>query len=288
MTQSMTAFGRASLDGKSGRYTCEIRTVNHRYLEINIRLPEELRQFESDFRQLFSKRLSRGRLDCFIKKSEAEGALDGAKLNENTINQLNELSKQVESELSNVQPLRMIDVLKWPNVLDTPEVPEEIVKQESLELIGETLDNVVAARSREGDKLNELLQTRLTEMSEIINSVDTLVPQINDVYRLKLTEKLEQVKSDLDETRVEQEMIIYLQKSDVAEEIDRLNLHIKEVTKTLNSKKPVGRRLDFLMQELNREANTLGSKSHNAELTQHAVDLKVLIEQMREQVQNIE
>lgn len=288
MTFSMTAFGRTSLDGESGNYTCEIRTVNHRYLEVNIRLPDELRQFESHCRQIISEKLNRGRVDCYIKKVESNNALESANINTSVLNQLTKLASQVNDTLDPVQPLRMIDVLRWPNVLETPEVPENVVKNEAAKLMTNTLDRVVVSRQSEGEKLETLIQLRLDEIDGLITKVTALIPEVNNLYRSKITEKLAQVKDELDESRVEQEMIIFLQKSDIAEEIDRLKVHVNEVRKTLSQNKPVGRRLDFLMQELNREANTLGSKSHNAELTNHAVDLKVLIEQMREQVQNIE
>ncbi|MGH1543780.1 MAG: YicC/YloC family endoribonuclease [Arenicella sp.] len=288
MTNSMTAFGQATLTGESGDYVCEIRTVNHRYLEVHTRLPEELRALENTLREKISSQLTRGRVDCFIKKNESKTTLSSASIDEVVVQQLQTLSSAVAEHLPETSPLRMTDVLRWPGVLVTPSVDPDEVKRELEVVVGEALVKVKQTRANEGEKLAALINQRLQEIRTIVTQVNQRTPEINQQYRQRLEEKLDAVKNDLDESRLEQEMVIYLQKSDVMEELDRLNVHVDEVEASLKQDKPKGRRLDFLMQELNREANTLGSKSHDAQLTQYSVELKVLIEQMREQVQNIE
>lgn len=288
MTYSMTAFGQAILAGESGDYVCEMRTVNHRFLEVHLRLPDELRAQENQVREQIAGKLKRGRVDCFIKKSDSHQNLDSMSVNQDVVRQLQSIADTAQQAAPNTSPLRMIDVLRWPGVMVASEVDETVQQKELGSLIDTALGKVIEARGREGEKLAGLIHQRVDAMREIVDSVGERLPEIKQQYRERLEEKLEAVKEDMDESRLEQEMVIFLQKSDVMEELDRLRVHFKEVETTLKSTKPKGRRLDFLMQELNREANTLGSKSHDSELTQYAVELKVLIEQMREQVQNIE
>lgn len=288
MTNSMTAFGQATFEGESGSYTCEIRTVNHRFLEVHMRLPEEIRALENVVRERIASQLSRGRVDCFIKKSEASTSLTNTGVDEQVVQHLEQLANSVRQVSTSVEPLRMIDVLRWPGALVTPAIDGDTQRDDITQVVDSALLKVQTTRAVEGAKLAELITQRLTEVNSIVSDVEKLMPQINQQYRERLQEKLLAVKEDMDESRLEQEMVIYLQKSDVAEELDRLTVHTTEVADTLKQNKPVGRRLDFLMQELNREANTLGSKSQYAQLTQYGVQLKVLIEQMREQVQNIE
>jgi len=288
MTNSMTAFGQATFDGESGAYSCELRSVNHRFLEVHMRLPEEFRSFENIVRECISSRLGRGRVDCFIKKSDTANTSGGAQVDQAVMQQLATLTDSIKETIPDAQPLRMGDILKWPGVMVTPQIDESIKRDDILTVVGNALEKVIEARATEGEKLSQLIKQRLDGINAIVEKVDVMMPKINQQYHDRLEEKLLTVKEDMDESRLEQEMVIYLQKSDVAEEIDRLRVHTAEVADTLVQDKPIGRRLDFLMQELNREANTLGSKSHDAELTQMSVELKVLIEQMREQVQNIE
>ena len=284
----MTAFGQATLDGESGAYSCEIRSVNHRFLEVHMRLPEEFRPFENLVREHISTKLGRGRVDCFIKKSDVIGASGSAQIDQAVVQQLATLTDSIKQTIPNVDPLRVSDILKWPGVMVMPQADDSTKRADILAVVGNALEKVIEARKTEGQKLEGLIKQRLSDINDIVEKVDVLMPKINQHYRERLEEKLLAVKEDMEESRLEQEMVIYLQKSDVAEEIDRLRVHTTEVADTLMQDKPIGRRLDFLMQELNREANTLGSKSHDAELTQLSVELKVLIEQMREQVQNIE
>ena len=284
----MTAFGQATLDGESGTYSCELRSVNHRFLEVHMRLPEEFRPFENLVREHISAKLGRGRIDCFIKKSDVVSASGGAQIDQAVVQQLATLTDSIKQTIPNVDPLRVSDILKWPGVMVMPQADGSTKRADILAVVGNALEKVIEARKTEGQKLEGLIKQRLSDINDIVEKVDVLMPKINQHYRDRLEEKLLAVKEDMEESRLEQEMVIYLQKSDVAEEIDRLRVHTTEVADTLMQDKPIGRRLDFLMQELNREANTLGSKSHDAELTQLSVELKVLIEQMREQVQNIE
>lgn len=273
----MTAFGQATFDGESGSYSCELRSVNHRFLEVHMRLPEEFRSFENMVRERISSRLGRGRVDCFIKKSDTATS-GAAQVDPAVMQQLATLADSIKETIPDAQPLRMGDILKWPGVMVAPQIEESLKRDDILAVVSKALEKVIEARATEGEKLSQLVKQRLDDINAIVEKVDVMMPKINQQYRERLEEKLLAVKEDMDESRLEQEMVIYLQKSDVAEEIDRLRVHTAEVADTLAQDKPVGRRLDFLMQELNREANTLGSKSHDAELTQLGVELKVLIE----------
>lgn len=287
MTNSMTAFGSAKITHQSKTYHCEIRSVNHRFLDINFRLPEELRPFESTFRELIAKSLHRGRIDCSIRREESESFTE-TEIDNHVVENLLTMQEKITSLSQKVQPLKVADVLRWPGVLQVPEINVEILEEESLELVTEVLQQIHQGRRNEGDKLRQLIEQRIEQMQEITEAVKERLPELKEQYRQRLEEKLESVRENMDENRIEQEMVLFLNKSDVMEELDRLLVHFNEAKKTLKQNKPQGRRLDFLMQELNREANTLGSKSQDAQLTQQSVELKVLIEQMREQVQNIE
>jgi len=287
MTNSMTAFGSAKKMSVSGVYYCELRSVNHRYLDTNFRLPEELRPFESKFRELIGKELHRGRIDCSIKRDESESSVE-TELDMNAVQSLLQMANKVSSLSTEVEPLTTSDILRWPGGLQTPEADATELKNDTESLLHSALEQMKEARKNEGNKLKALVSKRVNEMNEITQAIQIRLPELQQQYRQRLDDKLASVRENMDEARVEQEMVLFLNKSDVMEELDRLFVHFDEVKKTLNSDKPQGRRLDFLMQELNREVNTLGSKSQDAVLTQQSVELKVLIEQMREQVQNIE
>lgn len=281
----MTAYAQAKINTELGELSCELRGVNHRYLDLAPRLPEQLRVHESAVRERIAERLSRGRLDCFFRLQESEAVMEP---NTEAADRLQELLSNMQRHVPEMQPMRAVDVLRWPGVLQAKAVDESVLKQQLLQLVDEALDGLVAARAQEGGKMADLIVQRLNGMREIVAQVAEFLPEIAEQYRQRLQEKLGELKEQLDPARVEQEFVLFLQKSDVAEELDRLQVHIEEVELVLNKDEPAGRRLDFLMQELNREANTLGSKSQDARLTKASVDLKVLIEQMREQVQNIE
>ena len=286
MISSMTAYAQASLQTELGELTCELRSVNHRYLDIAPRMPDELRINESALREAISKKLARGRIDCFIRLKN--NASNEQSLNLSASEKLNNTLSELHSQLPNMQAIRAIDVLRWPGILQAKDIDPATLQANLLQTLDQALDQLLENRRQEGNKINALIQQRLTTMQSVIGEVWELLPAINESYQNRLEQKLAQAKSQLDPTRLEQEMLIFMQKTDVVEELDRLKVHIEEVTTVLNTPQPAGRRLDFLMQELNREANTLGAKSQDTRLTKASVDLKVLIEQIREQVQNIE
>lgn len=285
-TLSMTAYAQGVTNTVFGELSCELRSVNHRFLDIAPRMPEELRVHEGELRELISAKLTRGRIDCFIRLQENENMT--VEPNAEMVANLHTLLGTMKQHLPDMQPIRAIDVLRWPGVLQSKQVDPQLMKAELLNVVGEALDELLAARRQEGGKLAALITTRVDEMRAIVEQVKQFLPEISAQYQARLDEKLAEIKDKLDPARLEQELVIFLQKTDVAEELDRLVVHLDEVSAVLTKDAPAGRRLDFLMQELNREVNTLGSKSQDGRLTKASVDLKVLIEQMREQVQNIE
>lgn len=288
MIRSMTAFARQEVAESWGVLSLELRTVNHRYLDISLRLPEELRVLETSLREGIQQGLSRGKVDCTVRYQPEQMAAEGIQLDEALIKQLATASQQIEQHFSQTRPVSAIEVMRWPGVLQTPEIEPEVLHKATLNLLQDALKELVRVREREGEKLRQVIEQRCDGISEIVIEVGKLVPEIKQNWRERLMARLQEVKGELDETRLEQEIAIMAQKIDVDEEIDRLTTHVEEVKRVLTHSKPVGRRLDFLMQELNREANTLGSKSTDARTGSASVNLKVLIEQMREQVQNIE
>jgi len=288
MIRSMTAFARQEVAESWGVLTLELRTVNHRYLDVSFRLPEELRVLETKLREGIQQGLSRGKIDCTVRYQPEQLSEGDIQLDEKLMKQLAGASKKVEQYFDQLRPVSALELMRWPGVLQTPEVEAEVLHKATLKLLKAALKELVKVREREGEKLKQIIDQRCDGISEIVAEIGKLVPEIKENWRERLMTRLEEIKGELDETRLEQELAIMAQKIDVDEEIDRLNTHVVEVKRVLNQTKPVGRRLDFLMQELNREANTLGSKSTDARTGTASVDLKVLIEQMREQVQNIE
>ncbi|APE30825.1 YicC family protein [Halomonas aestuarii] len=287
MVHSMTAFSRQDRDTEAGRLQLELRSVNQRYLEPHFRLPETLRDLEPPFREALRARLARGKVECTLRfepsGEEAEPAVDRARLAA--------LAAALEEVRDSVPGAAMPDALSLlghPGVLDRRGPDMEAVKQQALALFQAALDDLVAGRAREGEKLAALIRERLFAVNEQVAEVRRLMPQILERQRAQLLERLEAIRAELDPQRLEAELVMLAQKADVDEELDRLATHVTEVERQLGQPGPVGRRLDFLMQELNREANTLSSKSVVAATTRCAVELKVLIEQMREQIQNIE
>lgn len=288
MIRSMTAFARQDTQGEWGTLTCEIRTVNHRYLEPSFRLPESLRELENGFREQLRKGLKRGKVDVGMRLQLIEATSQGFEVNQELANAINDAANQINRILDNPAHINALDILRWPGVLATTEQDMEPAKQAAAELFERTVKELVTVREREGERLRPLFEGRLATMDQLVRDVRTLMPELLKAQEAHLRDRFEQARVDLEADRLAQEMVMLAQKSDVAEELDRLDAHITEVTDTLKSNDAIGRRLDFLMQELNREANTLSSKSIDARVTRAAVDLKVLIEQMREQVQNIE
>lgn len=288
MTASMTAFARQETSEAWGVLTLEMRSVNHRYLDVSFRLPEELRALETRMREQIQKRLSRGKVDCQVRYQPVQLVNEELKLDISLLAQLASAIEELRQVFPDQRAVGPMEVLRWPGVLQMPEVDPEVLHETTMRLLDQALDEMITSREREGVKLRDMIEQRCDGILQIVETMRELVPEIKQAWRDKLLARLEEIKSSVDETRLEQEMVFMAQKIDVEEELDRLQTHVAEVKRVLQQKKPVGRRLDFLMQELNREANTLGSKSTDARTGSASVDLKVLIEQMREQVQNIE
>jgi len=288
MIRSMTAFARREAHENWGSATWELRSVNHRYLEVYTRLPEELRFLEPQIRERVSQRVKRGKVECNLRFQSAFGEAGAFSINTELAKELVKASREVDQFLYNPAPVHSMDVLRWPGVLVPSPLDTDNIGQGILDLLDQSLDSLVETRGREGEKIGALLDTRLDEMVPLVASVRERLPRVVAGNRERIRAKLAELRTEVDEQRLEQEILIFAQKTDTAEELDRLDAHITEVRRVLSSDKPVGRRLDFLMQELNREANTLASKSADAETTRASVDLKVNIEQMREQVQNVE
>jgi len=287
-TASMTAFARHESGSAWGTLTWELRSVNHRYLDIALRLPEELRALEPRVRELIGSRLSRGKLDGTLRFQPGEAAAGTLEMNAEQVQRLLAAADQLRSQTPDIASLRAIDVLRWPGVIMSPPLDVESLGAAALEALTATLAELVGTREREGARLQEFMLARLQSMEELAVKAKQLFPEAARLYRERLEARLQEVKQQLDPARLEQEIVLFAQKADVTEEIERLTAHFAEIRRVFAQPGPVGRRLDFLMQELNREANTLSSKSTDTRLTNVAVELKVLIEQMREQVQNIE
>jgi uncharacterized protein (TIGR00255 family) len=283
----MTGFARREVSGTWGTLVCEIRSVNHRFLEAGFRLPDELRQAESELRQQLAKEIKRGKVDCSMSYRRLQGADSALEIDpqalERVTSRVREISKLIPDPTINV-----LDVLRWPGVLrDESTVGDELLAA-ARGLFGATVNDLVAARAREGVRLRELLEQRCGALDALVAQVRTRLPEVQSRVRAKLNERLAELQVNVDRDRLEQELALMLQRLDVDEELDRLAGHIVETRRIIGGQDPAGRRLDFLMQELNREANTLSSKSQDLETTRSAVDMKVIIEQMREQVQNVE
>ncbi|MBP0049636.1 YicC family protein [Marinobacterium sp. AK62] len=287
MTRSMTAFTRQEEQHAWGALTWELRSVNHRYLEPHFRLPDSLRDIEGVLRERLRKRISRGKVEATLRfvpeQSQASLQIDHRRLEE--VAAATRQLSQTGLELQGVNPL---ELLAWPGVVVENALDMALIRKAATALFDKALDDLIAGREREGDELKQLIHARLQGVSQTVADVRQLMPEILKAQRNSLKQKLADLSAELDPARLEQEIVLIAQKADVDEELDRLDTHVQEVYRVLEQSGPVGRRLDFLMQELNREANTLSSKSIVANTTRSAVELKVLIEQMREQIQNIE
>ena len=288
MVYSMTGFARVETRENWGELVWEVRSVNHRYLETFFRMPEELRAFEVKCRDLASKKLKRGKIDCQLRFKKQLSEQQSLQLDEGLLKQVIHLCHEIENELPQSSNLNALNILRWPGVVKEPELAMDSVGSAVLESFGEALDELVAMRAGEGERLKGLLLQRCDAIEVIVKTVRENRPQVIEAIRDKLNQRLQELTEKPDMDRLEQELVFQAQKLDIDEELDRLESHLVEVRDVLERNEPIGRRLDFLMQELNREANTLGSKSSHVETTRASVDLKVLIEQMREQVQNIE
>jgi uncharacterized protein (TIGR00255 family) len=287
MIASMTGFARRELTGTFGTLTCELRSVNHRYLEPGFRLPEELRPLESELRQHLSKNLKRGKVDCTVHLRSAQAAERELKIDPAALERVAHGLRQVLQELPKAE-VDAIEVLRWPGVIESSAQDSEVLLGAGRTLFQQTLDDLGAMRLREGKRLFELIEQRCANLAALVTQVRARLPEIQSRVRTRLHERVAELLATVDRDRVEQEIVLQLQRLDVAEELDRLTGHIEETRRVMGGGEAAGRRLDFLMQELNREANTLASKSQDLDTTRLTVDMKVLIEQMREQVQNIE
>jgi len=287
MPRSMTAYARITEENSWGSITCELRSVNHRFLEVGFRMPDVLRESETVLRDMARKKLTRGKIDCSVQiafnHSDAGSTLD-LEVAQSHI----EIAQAIANKLSDAAPISAVDIMQLPGVIKDASIEASQVNKAGKKAFDLALDQMLEGREREGAKLAEMVEQRLVGIESQIAIVRENLPEILQQKRTRLHEKLNEIKEQMDEQRLEQEMVIIANRADVDEELDRLEAHISEIRLALKSKESIGRRLDFLMQELNREANTLGSKSISSTTTQVSVELKVLIEQMREQIQNIE
>lgn len=288
MTRSMTAFARKQADHAWGTLIWEIRSVNHRYLEPIFRLPEQFRHIETRLRDQLRNSLSRGKIEAQLKFLPDITVESRIPVNEALLAQLGKAIAQVEAHTENTTSPSALDILKWPGIIQDKELDAKELEEASLALFRDTLDLLSEHRAREGAELKSAIENRLDAIVAIVADIRTSLPTILAAQQTKLQDQISDLTVEVEPGRLEQELVLIMQKADIAEEVDRLDTHVKETRHILARKEPVGRRLDFLMQELNREANTICSKAVVTETTLNAVELKVLIEQMREQVQNIE
>jgi uncharacterized protein (TIGR00255 family) len=289
MIRSMTGFARGERQGPWGTLTCELRSVNHRYLELSLRLPEDLRGLENDARQLLSAALRRGKVDAGLYLRGAPAGASAIEINQALVEQVVAGATAVCAVAGNAAgTVNPLDVLRWPGVIRDSERDITPIVAAATDLLRETAADLNDARAREGARIRDMLVQRCDALRETVTAVRARLPEVAARIRARVLERVAQLGTAVDAERLEQEIALLAHKMDVEEELDRLGSHIAETLQVLDSKEPSGRRLDFLMQEFNREANTLSSKSQDTETTRAAVDMKVLIEQMREQVQNVE
>ncbi|HET7587926.1 MAG TPA: YicC/YloC family endoribonuclease [Gammaproteobacteria bacterium] len=288
MIQSMTGYARGESRGDWGVMTLELRSINHRYLETHFRLPEPVRGLEAHMRQQIASRIKRGKVDVTLRLEQAAAADGALVVNEALAADVAAAAESLAGQAANTAPLNPMDILRWPGVVREPTVDAERLGAAIADLLAATLDELAANRRAEGARIDALLRERTSGIADYVGKVRDRLPAVREQMKAKLLARLAELDLAPDDDRLNQELVYTAQKIDVAEELDRLESHITEVDKALKRNEPVGRRLDFLMQEFNREANTLGSKSADTETTHAAVEIKVLIEQMREQVQNVE
>ncbi|MDR2874469.1 MAG: YicC family protein [Methylobacillus sp.] len=288
MITSMTGFAALERETVGGTLLLDLRAVNSRYLEMHMRLDESLRSLEPALREAVAAKLGRGKVECRAMLMTRSDAAAGGEVHAGVLEKLAQWSATVRERFPESRPLSVADILRWPGVLTTDQVSGEALSAQVLEALRQCLQELVASRAREGDKLKTLILERVARMETEVAKVRPLLPELMRAYQEKLAQRLHEAMQTVDDERVRQEVALFAQKIDVDEELGRLTTHMQEVKRVLEAGGAVGKRLDFLMQELNREANTLGSKSVSAETSQVAMELKVLIEQMREQIQNLE
>jgi uncharacterized protein (TIGR00255 family) len=284
----MTGYAASAREYPFGALSIELRSVNHRYLDIQFRLPDDLRAIEPTLRELLNERIARGKVECRVAFSAVPGAHKTLKLNEELLLQLQALEHKVRGRIAGAAPLTAADLLRWPGVLAAEPLPQEELQAACRELLARVLDDFNAARAREGERLLSLLEERAAGMERVLGDLTPRIPQVVAAYQEKLAARLKEAISGGEEERIRQEVAVFATKIDVDEELSRLAAHVAELKRMLGGGGAVGKKLDFLMQELNREANTLASKSVDLAVTRAALEMKIVIEQMREQIQNIE
>ena len=288
MTKSMTAFARTQQNFDEGDLIWELRSVNHRYLELHLKMPDEFRVHETKFREVIQKRLKRGKVECFLRFNQNTQESESVHVNHQQAKSLISACQEINNLLHQPSEVDPIEILQWPGVVKQSMLDmKPVLAASELGLIN-ALDDLVANREREGERMRDLIVQRCEAIQQIVVQTREKMPEIQQRYQQKIRDRLESLSIEMNSDRLEQELVHLAQKMDVDEELDRLDSHLKEMNDVLSRDEAVGRRLDFLMQELNREANTLGSKSADISSTNASVELKVLIEQMREQIQNIE
>jgi len=284
----MTAFANGEVEIDNLMVNCEFRSVNHRYCDISLKIPERFRFAEADIRSLITTSVKRGKVECVLSYKKSVKQNQTIAVNEDTVKALLQATSKIEDLMHNGRPFTAFDVLNYPGVQQEPESNKDMLLKGINTLVAQTLEQLLIAREREGAQLVIHVEQRCTKVKTLIEAANKKIPAVLEGIRTKTKQRIAELVENPDFDRLEQEMVFLAQKLDVAEELDRLDTHVNEVINVLTKQEPIGRRLDFLMQEMNREANTLGSKSADIEMTQISIDLKVLIEQMREQIQNIE
>jgi uncharacterized protein (TIGR00255 family) len=288
MPHSMTGFAAAEAAVGNFRLTWELRSVNHRFLDIGMRMPDELRSLEGRCRDALGAAFRRGKVDCHLRLGAGEQSVPALRLRHERLLELQALAAEVERLFDGVRPLSVADVLRWPGIVLEANHEPGALDEAAMRCLADAILELQAARRREGERIAEFLQSRNRAILDIVAQVRPRLHGVQERQRTRLAERVARLGIEADPDRLEQEIVLIAQRLDVEEEIDRLGGHVAEVARVLAEEEPVGRRLDFLIQELNREANTVASKAQDEELTRAAVNLKVLIEQMREQVQNLE
>lgn len=288
MILSMTGFSSQEYNSTNGVLLVELRSVNHRYLELQLKLDDSLRSLEAQARDMIQAKLGRGKVDCRLSMVRNTALQASPMLNHAVLQQIAENAKTAAQYFAQTQPVNMLEILRMPGVIEAEALDTEALEQDLKRTLNAVLDDLIAAKAREGEKLKAIILARLAEVANHVAKVKPMMPSLIKQYQEKLNAKLAEAHASNDEERIRQEIVLFAQRIDVDEELVRLSAHIEEVKRILNANAAAGKRLDFLMQEMNREANTLGSKSVAIETTQISMELKVLIEQMREQIQNIE
>ncbi|MCH9698544.1 MAG: YicC family protein [Gammaproteobacteria bacterium] len=288
MTQSMTAFSTTAAQDNNMQFTWEIRSVNQRFLDISIRLPQMFRSLESEIRQKTTHVIKRGKVECLLTLKESQQNHTLIELNTELVNQIIVACREITAQQPSVSPPNVMEILSWPGVQVEQQLEIDTVTPVIFEALDRTLCDLTAMRQREGEQLASLLHNKCDQVKQHTSNARQRLPQVLDQIRLRIIDRIKLLEIEPDTDRLEQEIVYLAQKMDITEELDRLDTHVLEIKNTLQKNEAIGRRLDFLMQELNREANTIGSKSADTTISQVSIELKVLIEQMREQVQNIE